>query len=536
MKLLLILCKNELIKVSKVNQLRYSEDTKQREKIMCLYLLVFIVIIGIIVYYVQAICNIFSIFWAADDIINRLIVPITFICLIINIVISVFWGSGLLLFDTNVDAQLVLPIHLYIIICSRLFVLYLFLAILNTMLLFPMDVLFGITAGEGILFYIISMGNILLSPIIPCLAGVIIGIGVYCILRNPSVWIARLKTIFTGLFLLVFIVFMFLKYSDTMKETMRFGHTKNTLYMIVHRYVESLLYYDMVSLVIYYGIIFSSGFFILQGLKVVYERWYCTANSQKKKTVDISAGMFYQNSVVSTLIIRERRRYFSTLAYFTNTALGFLLAVTFVLLVVVANEKIISYVALYSSYFQVGYATADMLYIFVFTIVISLSNTTYASISIEGKQMEVLKSLPVNVYDICKAKIWFHLSLSVPFILILNTIMASVLQFHWNKALMGYIMPLTFTTFAGVTGYICNLLFPYFEWTNATHIVKQSFPAIMSTVLVTTLTCGTTFLLLKYFSGTLLLSSFIMCIFIFLFTCIMIVWLKKHCKQFYSNY
>ena len=536
MKLLLILCKNELLKASKVNQFRYTVDVKKRKKMMFLYLLIFMIIVGIIAHYVHGIRNIFSIVWAVDDIINSLIVPMTFICLIINVVISVFWGSGLLLSDTNVDAQLVLPIHLSLIISSKLFVLYLFLAVLDTMLLLPMNVLFRITAGEGILLYLISMGNILLLPIIPCLVGVIIGTGIYRILRNRSVLIARFKTIFTALFLFAFIVFMFLKYSDTMRETIHFSHTKNTLYNLANRYMKSLLYYDIVSLVIYWGVILFVGFLIWHGLIAVYQSWYYNSNSQTEKTVDISARMFCQKSAIATLIIRERRRYFSISAYFTNTALGFLLAITFVLLIVVANEKIVPYVDLFSGYFQVGYTTADMLYIFAFTIVISLSNTTYASISIEGKQMEILYSLPVNAYEIRKAKILFHLSLSVPFILVLNTIMASNLHFHWGKVLLGYLMPLAFTTFAGVTGYILNLLFPDFEWTNATQIVKQSFSAIMTTVLVTSLTCGTAYLLLKYFSNILLLSSFIMCAFIFFVTCIMMVWLKKHCKQIYSNF
>lgn len=535
MKILLTLCKNELLRASKINQIRYTADTKERKKTMLLYLLIFMIAVGLIVSFTHGISGIFSISWVENDIINSLIVPMVFVCLTINIAISIFWGSGLLLSEVNADAQLALPVRLSALIVSRLFVVYLFLAVLDMLLLFPMDVLFGITAGIRGVSNLINLGNILLLPILPCLLGVIIGTGIYRMIKSPSVLIARLKTILAVLLLFAFIAFMFLKFPDISKGNTRFSFTATALHIPVSRYVKSLLYHNMLSLAVYWGAIPIASSLLLHCLMAVYQNWYCNSGSRKEKSMDINSKMFTKNSIISALIIRERRRYFSIPAYFTNTALGFLLAITFVMLVAMANEKIVPYVDLFSGYFQIAPAAADILYIFAFTIFISLSNTTYASISIEGKQMEVLNSLPVNAHDIFKAKIGFHLSLAIPVILILNTIMALSLHFPWHKALLGYIMPLAFTSFAGVTGYILNLVFPDFEWNNVTHIVKQSFPAIISTVFSTFATCGTAYLLLKYFSDIFLLGSFIACIVIFLMVCVMLIWLKKYGEYIYQK-
>ena len=95
--------------------------------------------------------------------------------MILNVAISIFWGSGLLLSDTNIDSVLALPIPLLTLIISKLSILYMVEVILTVALLLPMMVLFGLTAGMGFLFYLMVVGITLLFPIIPSLFGTMIG-------------------------------------------------------------------------------------------------------------------------------------------------------------------------------------------------------------------------------------------------------------------------------------------------------------------------------------------------------------------------
>ena len=103
--------------------------------------------------------SIFLLSLVEDVIIYDLIVPMTAVCLILNISFSVFCGSGLLLSDMNADVQLALPVRLSILIISKLLVLNLVLVFLDMILLLPMIVLFGITTGAGIFFYLIMAGK-----------------------------------------------------------------------------------------------------------------------------------------------------------------------------------------------------------------------------------------------------------------------------------------------------------------------------------------------------------------------------------------
>lgn len=534
MRMVLILWKNELLRISKVNQIRYA-DTKIRRKTFILYLIICVIAFGLLVPFTREMSSIFLLSLSENEIINSLIVPMVAVCLILNLLISVFWGSGLLLSNTNADVQLALPIRLPILISSKLLVLNIILAFLDMILLLPMIVLFGTTAGTGILFYLIMAGNIILLQTIPCLLGTIIGTGIYHILRSPSALFSRLKTILIVLFLFVFMGFMFWKFPELSKGGIHFNFATTALYRLINRCARALLQRNVLSLVAYWTTIMISDVILLRGLIAIYRNWYCNSISNKETSSPVSSKAFVPNSAISTLIKRERRRYFSIPVYMTNTACGFLFAAVYVILTGIAKDKVIPYIDLFSDYFQISSVETDILYVYALTILISLSSTTYASISIEGKQIEILKSLPISAQDLFRAKIQFHLSLSIPLVLGLNTLMTLFLHLPLYITLLGYVMPLSFTTFIGVTGYIINLLLPDFEWDNVTHIIKQSLPAILSALLGTFATCGTAYLLLRCFSHMLILGSFVVCAIVVLIVCIMIIWLKKNGIYIYQK-
>ena len=530
MKILLNLLKNEFLRISKINLIRYG-DVKKRQRTILLYLVICVAASVFLFSYVSEMRDIFLLSWMEEEIINGLIMPMATVCLILDMAVSVFWGSGLLLSDTNADTQLALPVHLSILTISKLFVLYLILALFDMLLLLPMVIFFGITSGTGILSYLIMTVNVLLLPTVPCLFGTIIGAGIYRVLRSPSALVVRLKTMFVVVLMLAYMVFMFWKFPDISKGDFSFGLTSTMLFSLGSRYMKSLLRHNIKSLAAYWTAILLVGGLLLHGLMDVYWNWYCNSDSRREISALIDSKAFIPNKAISALIKRERRRYFSTPVYITNTACGFLFAIVFVILVGIANDKVAPYIDLFSGYFQIAPTATDVLYVYALTILISLSSTTYASISIEGKQIEVLKSLPISTQDVFNAKVRFHLSLSIPVIVILNTIMTLFLHLPWYIAVLGYIMPLSFSIFIGVAGYSLNLVFPNFEWDNVTQIIKQSLPAILSTLLCAVVTCGTTYLLLKYFSDVVILGSFIACIVIILNVCIMTLWLKEYGKQ-----
>lgn len=113
---------------------------------------------------------------------------------------------------------------------------------------------------------------------------------------------------------------------------------------------------------------------------------------------------------------------------------------------------------------------------------ITMFNTTGVSISIEKNKIEVLKSFPISAMDIFVPKVALQLYLSIPVIIVLNSVMAVMLKFDFRTILLGYLMPITFSAFSSVLGYGINILLPNFDWENITFVVKRSLSTIICAI------------------------------------------------------
>lgn len=94
------------------------------------------------------------------------------------------------------------------------------------------------------------------------------------------------------------------------------------------------------------------------------------------------------------------------------------------------------------------------------------------------------------------------------------------------RILSGYLLPLVFSAFIGVAGCIANLLFPSFDWENATYIVKRSIPAILNALMSMALSCGEFYILIKHFPKHLFVGNVIVCIIVTILTTAAVSWLK----------
>lgn len=180
----------------------------------------------------------------------------------------------------------------------------------------------------------------------------------------------------------------------------------------------------------------------------------------------------------SSLFHRELKRYFSTPVYLLNTMLGLVSLALLTLYSCIKAENVILFLKLVGTSFKIE--NPSILLVFAVSLLTVLSNVTYASISIEGKQRELLKAYPLSMKEILLAKYMFHLSLTVPMIFICSILLGIVYRMNKSEYCLLFLLPTVFTLFAGVLGLFINLIFPNYEWENVTYIVKQSIAAIMT--------------------------------------------------------
>ena len=174
----------------------------------------------------------------------------------------------------------------------------------------------------------------------------------------------------------------------------------------------------------------------------------------------------------------------------------------------------------------------SILLAFVIGLLIILSNVTYASISIEGKQRELLKSYPVSIKELLLAKYLFHLSLTVPMIFICATLLGIVCRMNISEYCLLFFLPTVFSVFAGALGLLINLVFPNYEWENITYIVKQSISAIITILLSVLIVGGSLWIVLYFFHTHILFASYILAFLFALLTMLIGILLKKASKTF----
>jgi len=183
-----------------------------------------------------------------------------------------------------------------------------------------------------------------------------------------------------------------------------------------------------------------------------------------------------------SLLRKEVRRYLSCTIYLFNTAFGPLLLVIFAAAVAIMGpEKIVSSMNIPVT--AQASIPKDLVYIIlgcVFFFFPAVTSTSASAISLEGKQLWILKVHPVRTSDIFWSKYMLNILLMVPVsILAVFAVglragipIPGILGLAAASALLGILM-----SFAGL---IMNLWFPRFDWTNETSVVKQSMSVMMT--------------------------------------------------------
>ncbi len=187
---------------------------------------------------------------------------------------------------------------------------------------------------------------------------------------------------------------------------------------------------------------------------------------------DFTMGAQEQSHVMVTLVKREFKRYFASTVYLSNTIMGPILAVAMaVSLLFIDLEN--SFVIL-----PVEIDVTGILPLAIGTI-FCIMNTTSTSVSMEGKEWWLIKSLPLTSKQILDAKLLMNLILFAPFYVIAVVISIIALKASGLEIIWMIMSPAVLILFSCVWGLFVNLKVPVFNWENETSIVKQSVSALV---------------------------------------------------------
>lgn len=419
--------------------------------------------------------------------VHNLTEPYRYLILIMGAVLATaivffltFYHASAYLFQfKDYDLLMSLPIPDSAVLTSKLLAFYLY-NYFFTFFLMVAPVIGYVYMSPAIspFFFVAALLGSLVLPILPLMFSAVVAF-LITFLASRFKYRNRMMTVISFLFLIC-IMFasmqinsIIMMFSGTLDGIMP---ALQTWYPPVYYYVSAMHDLAGSSLLIGLGIgivvavifvfVFAKAFKVLNSL---------IRMSPSSKRIRYNEGKVVANGVMKALVKKEVSRYLNSHSYILNTLTGPVVAIVgtvYMLFTSPAQLEIAMEIP--------GFADNMVLVLIAMMAFLSVvSCTTASSISLEGKYVWLLKSLPLKHRDIFIAKIILNLLVLIPIL----SLMAIILAIRFEFALLDVILLLLFiwTTaiYVSLSGLVVNLHFPKMDWISEVSVVKQSMSVIV---------------------------------------------------------
>ncbi len=388
-------------------------------------------------------------------------------------------GSVFLTYNTLYEAKdndmlLAMPILPSMILFARMAGLYITTFGFEMLVIVPSAVVFFMTAGfSGVSFalYFLSM---LILPLFSLAVALVLGFVIALFaskIRNKSLISVVFSLVFFGIY-----YFSMLRINSFISILI---YNSEEISLIIKKWlypfyllgkgiggdILSFLVFAVISFGIF-GIIYfilSRTFFKLATVnKGMKNRKY----KEKKAKKSSAKGAFFK---------KELRYFKNTPVYILNCSFGSVMLLVVSIVFAVKKEAILPLMA------QTGFPVFSLPLIIgiALCIIASSNNLTSVSVSLEGRNIYLLHSMPCDVKDVFFGKIMLHAAVTGIPLTIGNIIVSVSLGTDIITAVLMILFGGLFTIVLAQTGLAINILFPKMEWTNETAPVKQSLSSIL---------------------------------------------------------
>ncbi len=468
-----LLTKLELCNLYGLNVFRHTRDGKAKKKSIAMAVvfgLVFVMLMG----YVCGLCYGLVMMGAAPIIPAYLIA----IASVITLMLSIFKTGGVIFRRQGYDVLTSLPLSKWAVVCSRFLRLYVENLFAMLLVMLPGMVMYGIFVRPSVAFYGIGILVTMFTP----LPTVAIASAIGALIAGIASRMKHKALVEAGLSVLLIIGVLFgtaklPKSNDEITMEMLQNIADIATEAIRSLYPPAIWLGDAMVQTNWLLLGAVAAGFIVTFLGVVAivamnfhgicRRLYSTYAKHNYQMERLQ-----KSSVRKALVIREARRYFASGIYVSNTIIGPIMGTALCVALL--------FVELESLTVDIGIAMNIRAAIpFAVGAVFAMMNTTSASISMEGKAVWILKSLPLSRREILDSKILFNLCLFAPFYVVSAVLMVIALRPNGIELLCILAIPASILLFSCVFGITANLWFPKFDWENEVEVVKQSVSVLI---------------------------------------------------------
>ena len=472
------MCSIEIKNILGINVFRYTKNPVEKRRMKGLLIPIAFVVL-IVMFYVGEMCFGLVTLGAGG------IVPSYLIMLSVVIVfgLNVFKAGGILFRSNGYQVMASLPVPTSAIVVGRFARLYLENLAETCLIMIPGNLVYAFLQKPGWSFYVNGVISILILPMIPLSIATFIGVlvtGFASRMKHRAIWETILSLGFV--FAILGVVYRLagdnseftsetlMRISETVMETLGRVYPPAVLLgegMITGSFMP-VLFVAFISVTVLAIVIGISAHFFHDICRKLQE-----ATSKKTSTIsEIGIDNVGQRQLFGSLLIRDTRRYLASGVYMMNTAMSPIMgAIGSVALLFVDIEKAAGSIPMHLNIRQAM--------VFLISGIFCMMNTTSTSVSMEGKEWWILKSLPIPSKMILDSKLCFSLLLVAPFYLISQIFLGIWLRGEAAEILWSLVIMTLFILCSCVGGLTANLKFPKMEWDSEVVVVKQSASAVV---------------------------------------------------------
>ena len=408
------------------------------------------------------------------------------ISLAFGVLMSVFATQNMLYGTKDNEFLLSLPIKPDNILMSRIIVLLALNTVINLVFTVPAGIIYAVNIGFSIVGFLCYLLSIVAFPMIVQAISCVFGW-----LLNKLYQKFNNKAFISLIFMLLFFEIYFYIYPKIMSITDSAFESKimlsNDTVNNIHSWGWPLFAYgkgcegDFLYALCFLAIALGIFALVYGVIRINYLKTLLATKSSGK--LNKKAHKLSIKSPVKSVCFKELRLFFTCPVYLTNMGLGILLIPIMTIAGIIFKSDVVDFVNQFSFISNETGNIISLAMVCAVAFLASMTIVSAASISLEGKSLWILKSLPISGKTVVKGKLLAHIVLVVPISVICGFVLSLCFNADFLSALMCAVNCGLVGLLVGVLGLIFNLLVPRFDWVNEVTPCKQSM-AVMLTMFI----------------------------------------------------
>lgn len=385
--------------------------------------------------------------------------------------------NGVLFGHKDHDMIMSLPVNSWIVVLSRVTKLYLVNLFIALSVFVPMIIGYiasGVATAQSLIIFI---ATIFFAPMFPMVAIIVI----YTTITGLFAGFKYKNLINISTYLIFALLFIYFFSTMSFEDDAGVASVYATMAQaLAQLYPPTILLQDnsflgfgtfaLLSVIVFYlYIAVTSKFFSKINTRVI---------SYKQKESYIIKEQ-NQSTKFAALYKKEIKHIFSNTTYAINTIIGpLLMMVAVVAVLIIGLDGIIDFLDL-DNLENINFNREQLLELGTHFIPVAIMlglgmyNTTIVTISIEGKTLWILSSLPLKPKEIFNAKIATGLTFTLPFAIIASLVGSIIFNASPLDIFFIFAIPIAFSFFTTTLGIFMDVAYPVLDWANEYSLLKS---------------------------------------------------------------